>query len=196
MYPLIYNRFGLHGAIRIGSMFSAPIMILVPVSVLLNQGAQEGELLPVTFVYLAVVVAISKLFALVFFSSIAVAVNQSVPFEHRGTVNGLSVQGGSIANGLGPTFAGVLVTVSLSVLGKAGSLLIFGTVSTLGGIATLLVFVHVKKGNDDDIDDGGFGGRQSIVDDGFERESSENVELVKHAGLEAVIGDDDFEQNR
>jgi Major Facilitator Superfamily len=197
MYPFIYNRFGLHGAIRLGSMFSAPVMILVPVSVLLNKGAIEGELLPVTFAYLALVIAVSKLFSLVFFASISVALNQSVPFEHRGTVNGLSVQGVSIANGIGPMFAGVLVTVSVSVLGKAGSLLIFGTVAMLGGIATLLVFVYVKEGTDDDTNDGACDGRQFIVDKEFDK-SSESIELVNiDFHLDAASGENnDSEKSR
>jgi MFS family permease len=144
VYAGIYNRFGLYGSIRVGSSLSAPIMFLVPISLLLNKGADTGELRWSTFCFLALILAMYRVFALVFFSNISVAVNRSVPSSERATMNGLSMLGGSIAKGLGPIFAGFLVTSSVAWFGKYGSLMIFTSIGLLGcGVMTCaFIFLH------------------------------------------------------
>ena len=138
VYAAIYNRFGLYGSIRAGSMLSAPIMFLVPFSLLIqrNTGGRSDLSWP-TFVYLSMNMATYRIFALVFFSSVTVALNRTVPVSQRASVNGLSMLGGSVAKGLGPAFAGFLVSTAVALLGKFGSLLMFGTIGTIGcGVMT------------------------------------------------------------
>jgi MFS family permease len=144
VYVAFYSRFGLYGSIRVGSSLAAPLMFLVPISLLLNQGAETGELRWSTFYFLAAILAAYRVFALVFFTSISVAVNRSVPSSERATMNGLSVLGGSVAKGLGPIFAGCLVTFSVSWLGRFGSILIFAAIGLLGcGVmASAFLFLH------------------------------------------------------
>jgi Major Facilitator Superfamily len=144
VYTVVYNYCGgLRGSIKAGSALSAPIMFLVPLSLLLNRG--EENLRWSTFFFLAVVLACHRCFALVFFSSISVATNRTVPSSRRGTMNGLSMLGGSVAKALGPAFAGLLTTLSASWLGRYASLLIFGTIGILGICVTWNTFVFLPK---------------------------------------------------
>jgi MFS family permease len=149
VYAGIYNRFGLYGSIRVGSSLSAPVMFLVPISLLLNKGADTGDLRWSTFCFLALMLAIYRVFALVFFSSISVAVNRSVPSSERATMNGLSMLGGSVAKGLGPIFSGFLVTSSVAWFGKYGSLLLFTTIGVLGCGVVVCAFIFLHDEDDD-----------------------------------------------
>jgi hypothetical protein len=59
-------------------------------------------------------------------------------------MNGLVLVGGSVTKGLGPIFAGVLVTASFSPRGvvptECGSVAIFGTVGILGVLVSALIW--------------------------------------------------------
>jgi len=140
----IYVRFGLYGSIRVGTILSAPIMFFVPISLLINPNTEVGDLPWPRFLYLSVTMAAYRIFSLVFFSSVGVALNQSVPQSQRASINGLAMLGASVAKGLGPAFAGVLVSSSVALLGKFGSLLIFGTIGLIGcGVmAFSFLFLH------------------------------------------------------
>lgn len=146
----VYNRYRLYGSIRMGSILSAPILFLVPFSVLTNRGASEGHVNRVTFVFRAIIMAAYRLFALVFFSNISVAVNRTVSTQERATANGLSVLGGSIAKAIGPIFAGFLVSGSVAAAGPAASVLIFGTIGSLGLVVIALVFWFLREGQEAD----------------------------------------------
>jgi MFS family permease len=152
-YVVIYNRFGLYGSIRVGSSLSAPIMLLIPISLLLNKGADTGELRSSTFCFLALTLAMYRVFSLVFFGSISVAVNRSVPASERATMNGLSVLGGSIAQGLGPIFSGFLVTSSVAWFGKYGSLMIFTSIGLLGCGVMTCAFIFLRDEDDTPVED-------------------------------------------
>jgi MFS family permease len=151
VYAAIYNRFGLYGSIRVGSSLSAPIMFLIPISLLLNRGADTGELRSSAFCFLALTLAMYRVFALVFFGSISVAVNRSVPASERATMNGLSMLGGSVAKGLGPIFSGFLVTSSVAWFGKYGSLMIFTSIGLLGCGVMACAFIFLR--DEDDVED-------------------------------------------
>jgi MFS family permease len=153
VYAVIYNRFGLYGSIRVGSSLSAPIMFLIPISLLLNKGADIGDLQSSTFCFLALCLAMYRVFALVFFGSISVAVNRSVPASERATMNGLSMLGGSIAKGLGPIFSGFLVTSSVAWFGKYGSLMIFTTIGLLGCGVMMTAFIFLQDEDDTPVED-------------------------------------------
>ena len=136
-----YNRFGLIRSIRMGALLSALILFLVPWSVWMEDGS---SLEPGTFVYLALCFAFYRSMTLVVFSNISVAVNRSVPSEERATTNGLSALGGSVMKGLGPAFAGYLVTYSVRWCGEYGSLLIFGIIALLG-VAVFVASLQMEE---------------------------------------------------
>jgi MFS family permease len=140
----LYTRFGLYGSIRVGLLLSSVFLFAIPLSIYLNQGHADGDILWSTFVYLSVCLAATHIFALMFFSSISVATNRSVPSSERAAINGLSVLGGSIAKGLGPTFAGYLTWYSVSWFGSAGSWLMFGTAGIAGVIVMLASFLFLR----------------------------------------------------
>ena len=144
VYSFVYNYCGgLMASIKVGTVLSAPAMLLMPVSLLLNRGAET--LRWSTFFFLAILLAFHRGFALVFFSSISVAMNRTVSASNRGTMNGLAMLGGSVTKALGPAFAGLLTTLSASWLGRYASLLIFGTVGVLGIIVSWSTFVFLPK---------------------------------------------------
>lgn len=55
-------------------------------------------------------------------------------------MNGLMVLGGSIAKGLGPTFAGILSTQSVLCLQQYASILMFGVIAILSLAVAMAVF--------------------------------------------------------
>jgi MFS family permease len=113
-YTAIVNRFGLYGSIKLGSVMTVPLIALIPLSLLLNNGTEGGNLTWATFCYLSILMALSRVFGIAFYSSIAITTNRTVLASHRASMNGLSMLGGSIAKGAGPAFAGCLVAFSLS----------------------------------------------------------------------------------
>lgn len=139
----VYDRFGLYGSIRVGSALSAPVMFLMPLALLLNRG--NNAISWAAFMYLALVMAVYRVFALVFFSNITVALNQSVPDQQRATMNGLSMLGGSVFKGIGPTFAGILVSSAIRLLGRAASLMMFGMIGLLGCAVMSSTFLVLKE---------------------------------------------------
>jgi len=177
IYNTVYNRFGLYGSIKIGTALSAPVMFMVPLSLLLNRGAAVGELRWSTFCFLAAMLALYRCFALVFFSSISVATNRTVPISDRASINGLGVLGGSAAKALGPTFAGVLTTVTVKWLGKYASLVVFGTIGVLGMCVTVssILLLHEEG--------------PAIPDDADEtqEESVQSIELLPHENNGDII---------
>ena len=176
IYNSVYSRCGLYGSIKVGLSLSAPLLCLVPLSLLLNRGMEMGELRWSTFVFLAGLLALYRCFALVFFSSISIATNRTVPVSDRASMNGLSVLGGSVAKALGPSFAGLLTTLSVRWLGSFASLLVFGSVSILGlSVLTLsLFFLHDEEA-----------AAASVVDDDGEQKPivQKSIELLSQGKL-------------
>ncbi|KAG7355152.1 major facilitator superfamily transporter [Nitzschia inconspicua] len=121
VYAWIVDKYGLAKSIQIGAFFSAPLVLLIPFSLILNSN-NETDVSPETtntltwqtFFFLGIVLAICRIFGLVFFSSITIATNRTVIPCHRGTLNGLSMLGGSFAKGLGPIVAGWLTAFGIS----------------------------------------------------------------------------------
>jgi hypothetical protein len=60
-------------------------------------------------------------------------------------VNGLSVLGGSVAKGLGPVFAGILVASSVSITGKYASIFIFSVVGMFTLAVVVLIAVYLNE---------------------------------------------------
>jgi MFS family permease len=121
VYAWIVDKFGLVKSIQIGAFVSAPLVLLVPCSLILNAAGTHQTTTGTTntltwsaFIFLGILLAVCRIFGLVFFSSITIATNRTVLPCHRGTMNGLSMLGGSFAKGLGPIVAGWLTAFGIS----------------------------------------------------------------------------------
>lgn len=146
-FAALVDRLGLQRAQSIGALLGVPTTILIPIANLLNSNVsqEEGELRWSSFIFLAIVIGTAKIFTCLYFAAITITTNRTVPASLRATTNGLSTTGGSVAKGLGPIFAGVLVTISFSVsnenIARYGSVFIWCTISMLG----LLVYQDARS---------------------------------------------------
>ena len=154
IYPALVHWFGLYGSIRFSSVIMGPMVALVPISLWLRQRPDIGDSHFLSFpvlLFLGVLVALSKIFGLVFSSSLAVALNRTALPTHRGTVNGLASCGVGVTKALSPTFTGALVAFSFSSScwsPHVGALMLWFAIGGLGVVATLLSHVLIL------IDDG------------------------------------------
>eukprot|EP00566_Odontella_aurita_P001138 CAMPEP_0113527558 /NCGR_PEP_ID=MMETSP0015_2-20120614/1361_1 /TAXON_ID=2838 /ORGANISM="Odontella" /LENGTH=241 /DNA_ID=CAMNT_0000426003 /DNA_START=139 /DNA_END=860 /DNA_ORIENTATION=+ /assembly_acc=CAM_ASM_000160 len=135
IYTAIVDRWGVYPTLKTGSLVSTLLVLAVPLSVPMNAIAAPGRVSTSAFVFLCVTMATIRIFSMTFQSTLAIATNVTVPATHRATMNGLSMLGGSFAKGIGPAFAGLLVSCSLSsgiVDPRWGGFLIFGVIGGLG----------------------------------------------------------------
>jgi MFS family permease len=133
VYSGVMDRFGLYAAIRIGCIASILPVGLIPISVLLSsKGAPSWLVLG----SLSIFMGISKIMTCLYFTAFSLATNKTVESTQRGKLNALVTVGISIAKGLGPIFAGVLVSASFSsswlFSPEYGSVLIFSIITLLG----------------------------------------------------------------
>ena len=139
----LVDRFGLYSALRTGTFLSIPLACLIPVSLITNRYVPEGTLNLWTIIYLSFVYAMIRAFSSVVFSVITMTTNGTVPAHHRGTMNGLSMLGGSLAKSCGPIFGGLLFSNSVSrITPPFGSVFVYCIISALGiclGILTLFL---------------------------------------------------------
>ena len=151
VYTWIVDTYGLRRSIQLGALLSAPLVAFVPLSLLWNDEGEGGKstsnsLTWGSFIYLSLLLSFIRIFGLVFFSSITIATNRTVIPSHRGTMNGLSMLGGSIAKGLGPIFAGLLMSSGISSGAfppKVGSALVFVTIGLCSAITAGITFVLI-----------------------------------------------------
>ena len=158
VYAWIVDKYGLSKSIEIGAYLSIPLVLFVPISILLNQdptgainnggsGTWNSLSWP-SFIYLAILLAACRVFGLVFFSSITIATNRTVIPAHRGTMNGMSMLGGSFAKAFGPMFAGWLTAVAISSGAfppKVGAALVFVVISLFGIITAIMTSVVLGR---------------------------------------------------
>ena len=140
VYSTLVHYFGEYTCLTIGSILGIQPATFVPLSLLLSRSSSQVSLQ--VFSLLSVIMAVCKLFGMLYFSSLALALNRSVPLPQRGTMNGLVVTGASLARSIAPTFAGALTTFSFSSLtfpATYGSLLMYGTLSMVGSFVTIRV---------------------------------------------------------
>jgi len=158
VYAKVVDWIGLYGSIRFGSLSMGPLVALIPISLYLNRGMVDDEMTSGTFAFLAIIMATYRVFGLVFFSSLMVATNRTVLPTHRGTMNGLSTLGGSIMKGVGPTFAGLLVSFCFSSgvfpphVGAVFMWLVIGAMGCLCSISTF-VLLSEDAGDDDEAEE-------------------------------------------
>jgi len=141
VFKTVVHRFGVHSALVIGSMIGIQPCTLIPSSLVLQD--QLGQVTWVIFSLLALLMGIVKTCSCLFFTSLALALNKTVPSEQRGRMNGICNTGGSIARAIAPTMIGLLVSFSFSdniFSAQYGSLVIYGVLSMLGAVT----FLHVK----------------------------------------------------
>lgn len=141
----IYNRFGLIGSIRLGSLLSAPAFFLLPLSILINAGTGDGELKLSTTIFLAATMAMNQLFSLIFFSHISIALNRMADASQRATINGIATLGGAAAKALGPISAGLLISFSTATFGRAASLFTFGILGCIALAIAAVTWTHIKE---------------------------------------------------
>lgn len=115
MYAALMESFGIYGSLRVTSL-AFPMIAIVPISLWFNhhQGHDDNVLAWGTFSFLSILLAVYRVFAVAYFTTLVVALNRTVVPSHRGTMNGLTTLGGNITKGVGPTLAGLLVAFSLS----------------------------------------------------------------------------------
>lgn len=129
----LVDNFGLYKALRIGGCLSVPLTCLIPIALLTNKGAPDGQLTWTTLAFLSMTYAVIRAFSSVMFSTISMATNKTVPPHHRATMNGLSMLGGSLAKAAGPAFAGLLFSSSVGhITPPFGSVLTYMVISTMG----------------------------------------------------------------
>eukprot|EP00525_Craspedostauros_australis_P006113 CAMPEP_0198115008 /NCGR_PEP_ID=MMETSP1442-20131203/6217_1 /TAXON_ID= /ORGANISM="Craspedostauros australis, Strain CCMP3328" /LENGTH=561 /DNA_ID=CAMNT_0043772427 /DNA_START=64 /DNA_END=1749 /DNA_ORIENTATION=+ len=151
VYNKVVDCVGLTRSVQIGSIVAGPLLMLIPLSVLLNSstdisgdqdatngsgsGSRDNELSWSTYLFLSIVLALYRIFSLMFFSSITVLTNRTVSPEQRGTMNGFSMLGGSLTKGLAPTFVGLLVSFCISsgvFAPRVGAFMVFAILSCMG----------------------------------------------------------------
>jgi MFS family permease len=137
VYATIVDRCGLYPSIELGCLFGLVPATLIPLAVWMEERPWW-----LMFGLLGMVLGACKIFACI--ASLAIATNKTVPASQRAKMNALVLVGGSVTKGLGPIFAGVLVTASFSPRGlvpaEYGSVAIFGTVGILGVLVSALIW--------------------------------------------------------
>ncbi len=117
----LVQKLGLYPTLRIGTFGSVPPSILIPIGSLWLVSTTNGnvaysedpensnKLTPVVALYLCTMIAATKCFCSVVFSTITMATNRTVDtIDQRATLNGIASLGGSFAKACGPVFAGTL----------------------------------------------------------------------------------------
>jgi hypothetical protein len=155
----LYDHHGTYGTLRISITFLPPTLFLIPFSILINnlqqryrEPSSDIDDYPYTlhwigFWFIAIVLFVYKVMAISFFTAISVACNHTVSSEQRGTMNGISVLGGSIAKGLGPTFAGIVVAYSTRWFQNYASITMFGSLVIISSMVASSVFFLLPSNN-------------------------------------------------
>ena len=153
VYNWLHNRFGIYGSIKASLFISSPVMFLMPLSLVLNEGAETGSLNWVTFFFMATALAIFRCCSGAFYTSISVAANRSVTASNRAALNGLTMLGGSITKGLGPLMSGFLVSFSVSLFGSSAGTSIFAIISTFNTMVFVLSLYYFPMNDSSAIDE-------------------------------------------
>jgi hypothetical protein len=146
VFSILVHHYGEYTCLTIGSVLGIQPSSFIPLSLLLS--TTTSELSWSVFSLLSVIVAVCKLFGLLYFASLALAINKTVPASQRGTMNGLVVTGASLTRAIAPTFSGALSSFAYSSSvfpSEYGAFLAYGTLSILAALVTL----RVRHLNDD-----------------------------------------------
>lgn len=111
VFASLMSRFGLYKTMLVGTCISTPVTILIPLSLYLNRGAKEpNDLSYPAFIFLCFISGMKNVGGNVAVSALTIATNRTVPSNHRATMNGLSMLGGSFMKAIGPACAGFLAS--------------------------------------------------------------------------------------
>lgn len=140
VYAWTVEKFGLYRSLSIGCLVGfLPVFVIPLASWLLRLTG----MIP-AFLLLVTVMATSKIFSCVFFTSMAVALNKTVETQQRASLNGLASLGGSVAKAVGPVLAGALAQLCFSApFHGFGSIALFSVIGCSGMcVLRLLVGLH------------------------------------------------------
>merc|ERR1712151_1201266 len=98
-YHKITSKFSLYKALVITSICGVPVSIFIPFASILNRGAPEGSLSIPALLFMAIIIGSTVIFAIAYYSLSSVGANRSVKPEELSVMNGVSMMGGSIAQG-------------------------------------------------------------------------------------------------
>jgi hypothetical protein len=138
IFSILVHHFGEYTCLTIGSLLGIQPLLFIPLSLLLS--TTTSELPWSVFSLLSIIMAVCKLFGLLYFTSMALAINKTVPASQRGTMNGLVVTGASLTRAVAPTFSGALSSFAYSSSvfpSKYGAFLVYGTLSILAALVTV-----------------------------------------------------------
>lgn len=138
-YTQLVDCLGIYASITVSVMFTIPSIFLVPACLLFPSSSMEPLSLALLS-FLSILMAIYRIFANIFFSSITIATNRTVPASLRAATNGLGSLGASIAKGVGPAICGVFVAYNFSsgvVPPRMGATIVFGVLSLLALLVAL-----------------------------------------------------------
>jgi hypothetical protein len=132
-YTQLVDWLGIYASITMSVIFTIPSIFLIPACLLFPSSSMEPLSLALLS-FLSILMAIYRIFANIFFSSITIATNRTVPASLRAATNGLGSLGASIAKGVGPAMCGVFVAFNFSsgvVPPHMGATVVFGVLSLL-----------------------------------------------------------------
>ena len=147
-YYNILNRFGLYGSLQLSSIIGTPLAIVLPIAGYLNRGALTGSITWQAYIYLVILIGCTRVFTIVYFSGSSLGANQSVEPEELSIMNGISMLGGSVAQAVGPSAAGLVTSFALTsgvFVPYVGVYLAFSIVTGIGLILTLFTVCVLKK---------------------------------------------------
>ena len=155
VYSKVIKWYGLYKAISIGCIGSIIPVMFFPLSLTFQQHEKSYQGWFV-HIFLSILMGSIKVMTCLYFTSISLATNRTVPTKQRAKLNSIITIGISIAKGFGPIVAGGLVTISFSTStsslipiqglprllpqAKYGSIVIFSALVVLG----LCVYTRVR----------------------------------------------------
>jgi MFS family permease len=146
VFSTVVQTYGVYNALAIGSMVGIQPCTLIPTALILQD--ESGKVTWGIFILLAVLMGIVKTASCLYFTSIALSLNKTVPSEQRGRMNGLCNTGSSISRAMAPTTIGLLVSFSFSGFAfpaQFGSIVVYGIISVIGVVIFLRVRTVVEQ---------------------------------------------------
>jgi MFS family permease len=137
VFSILVHHYGEYTCLTVGSVLGIQPSLFIPLVMLLS--TTTSELSWSVFSLLSVIMAVCKLFGLLYFASMALAINKTVPASQRGTMNGLVVTGASLTRAVAPTFSGALSSFAYSSSvfpPEYDAFLVYGTLSILAALVT------------------------------------------------------------
>ena len=108
-FTIMTKKLGRVATLRFGTCAMGIPIFLIPFTLLVQKATGEtgGELTWAAYFFLGIATGLQRIFASCHFGTVTLLCNESVISSHRGTMNGLSALGGSIAKAIAPAFAGL-----------------------------------------------------------------------------------------